>query len=71
MTVVFIEPIPKGCGKGAPIEYYAVETRAHEKLKSFDVQQDAVVWAHREGYTVQVARVRNTNKGNPDHWRKV
>jgi hypothetical protein len=71
MGTVFIEPIPKDCGKGAPIQYYTVETRAHEKLKTFDTQEDAVLWARKEGHTIYVARVRETNKATPDHWRKV
>lgn len=71
MSVVYIEPKPKSREKGAPIEYYAVETAADQELVRYDTQDDAINWAKTEGYSVHVARVRNTDKGNPDHWRKV
>jgi hypothetical protein len=71
MTPVFIEPRPKGRPEGTPIDDYAVESSASETLKVCNTQQDAVDWAKTEGYAVHVARVRKTDKGKPDHWRKV
>jgi hypothetical protein len=62
---------PKGREKGAPVESYAVETSANQKLTSFDTQHDAIQWAKTEEYVVHVAGVRNTDKGNPDDWRTV
>lgn len=71
MAVVYIEPRPKGRPEGTPIEDYAVETRANEVLRTLKTQDSAITWAKAEGHTVHVARVRHTDKGNPDHWRKV
>jgi hypothetical protein len=68
---VYIEPVPRGRPDGDPITVYAVETRDGEVLKTLDIQQDAIDWAKADGYTVYVAEVRNTDKGNPDHWRRA
>lgn len=71
MSNVYIEPRPKGRPEGTPIEDYAVETRANEVLKTFKTQEEAIKWSKDNGHTPHVARVRHTDKGNPDHWRKV
>jgi hypothetical protein len=71
MTIVYIEPRPKGRPEGAPIEDYAVETKSNEVLRIFKTQNEAITWAQSLGQIVHVARVRHTNKGNPDHWRRV
>jgi hypothetical protein len=70
MTVVYIEPRPKG-RDGTPIESFAVEERNDKVLHTTKTQKEAIDWAKAEGYTVHVAHVRHTDKGNPDHWRKA
>ncbi len=69
MAVVYVEPVPRGRPDGDPITVYAVETHAGEVLKTLDSQQDAIDWAKAQGYIVHVARVRNTDKDNPEHWQ--
>jgi hypothetical protein len=66
---VYIEPVPRGRPDGEPVLAYAVETRAGKVLKTLTSQQDAIHWAKAEHYaTVYVAHVRDTSKGNPEHW---
>ncbi len=69
MVVVSVEPVPRGRPDGDPITVYAVETHAGEVLKTLDSQQSALDWAKAQGYIVHVARVRNTDKDNPEHWQ--
>ena len=71
MANVYIEPRPKGRPEGTPIEDYAVEDRADNVLSTHRTQAEAVAWAKTRGHSPLVARVRNTNKGNPDHWRSA
>lgn len=72
MSVVFVEPRPKGRQEGSPIEDYVVENHANSVLAPFKTQHEAVAWAKREGHTPHVARVRHLNdKDQPDHWRAV
>jgi hypothetical protein len=71
MPVVFIEPVPRGRPQGEAVAAYAVETRDGEVLKTLDTRQAAIDWAKAAGHTAQIARVRNTDKNNPDHWRKA
>lgn len=69
MANVYIEPRPKGRPEGSAIEDYAVENDASHQLAIFKTQHEAIAWAKKQGHHPLVARVRNTNKGNPDHWR--
>jgi hypothetical protein len=69
MTVVYIEPRPKGRPEGTAIVDYAAETSADVELETFDTQEAAVEWAKAHGFTPYVARVRDTDKGNSHHWR--
>jgi hypothetical protein len=70
MAVVFVEPRPKGKTEGSPITDYAVEDHADHVLATFQTQNDAIVWAIKNGHTPQVARVRHLNdKKKPDYWR--
>lgn len=72
MTVVYIEPRPKGLSEGDPITSFVVEDRANHVLQTFDTQDEAIGWAKRNGHTPHVARVRRLNdKEVPDHWRPV
>jgi hypothetical protein len=68
MVVVYIEPRPKG---DAPIQNYVVEDHANHPLGTFKTQEEATEWATAAGHSVHVARVRNTDRGNPDHWRSI
>lgn len=68
---VYIEPLPKGLAEGAAIEDYAVETSDDRVLRTFKTQREAIDWATSQGHVVHVARVRNTHKSNPGHWRKA
>src|SRR5689334_5151844 len=68
---VFVEPEPKGRPEGSPITHYVLEYAHNARVTPTDykTQADAVADAKRLGHQPLVARVRNTNKGNPDHWR--
>jgi len=71
MPNVYVEPRPRGRPDGSPIDDYVLEY-AHGGLAiqgSFKTQAEAIAAAKRLGHQPLVARVRNTNKGNPDHWR--
>lgn len=70
MTVVYVEPLPKGFERMA-ITGYAVEDHSGHELKTFNSQKKAIDWALSQGHTVHVAQVHHTDKGNPDHWRKA
>ena len=72
MVTVYIEPRPKGRPEGSAIEDYAVEDRADKVLATRKTQREAINWARAQGHSpVRVARVRNTDKGKPDHWREA
>ena len=71
MAKVYIEPRPKGRPEGTAIDDYAVEDHADSVLSVHRTQDAAIAWAKAHGHSPHVARVRNTNKGNPDHWRAV
>jgi hypothetical protein len=71
MANVYVEPQPKSRDPHAPITHYVLEY-AHGvrfTLTNYPTQQEAVSDAKRLGHSPLVARVRNTDKGNPDHWR--
>ena len=73
MANVYVEPRPKGRPEGTKIDDYVLEQAGDVKVPSskdsYATQQAAVDDAKRLGHKPLVARVRNTNKGNPDHWR--
>ncbi len=71
MANVYVEPRPKGRPEGTAIEDYAVEDRADHVLSTHRTQSEAIAWARGQGHSPLVARVRNTDKGNPDHWRSA
>jgi hypothetical protein len=71
MANVYVEPEPKGRPEGSPITHYVLE-QDHGALvtnTSYPTQAEAISAAKSLGHKPLVARVRNTNKGNPDHWR--
>jgi hypothetical protein len=72
MVKVYIEPRPKGRPEGSAIDDYAVEDRADSVLATRKTQGEAIRWAKDHNHApVMVARVRNTDKGKPDHWREA
>ena len=75
MTNVYVEPRPKGRPEGTAIADYVLEHANDAPVAgsktSYVKQQDAIDDAKRLGYQPLVAHVRNTSKGNPDHWRKA
>ncbi len=71
MANVYIEPRPKGRPEGSRIDDYSVEDHADNVLATFRTQEEAIEWAKKKGHHPLVARVRNTRKGNPDHWRSA
>ena len=71
MANVYVEPQPKGRPEGSPITHYVLEY-AHDTrvtYTDYKTQAEAVTEAKRLGHQPLTARVRNTDKGNPDHWR--
>lgn len=71
MPNVFVEPEPKGRPEGSPITHYVLEHAHGVRVTdtNYPTQAIAVADAKRLGHQPLIARVRNTNKGNPDHWR--
>jgi len=71
MANVFVEPEPRGRADGTPVSHYVLEYAHGERLTStnYRTQQEAIEDARNFGHRPLIARVRNTDKGNPDHWR--
>jgi len=71
MANVYVEPEPKGRPEGSPITHYVLEYAHGARVTSTDyrTQADAVAEAKKLGHAPLTARVRHTDKGNPDHWR--
>jgi hypothetical protein len=71
MANVYVEPEPKGRPEGTPITHYVLEYAHHARVTNtnYSTQHEAVADAKRLGHSPLIARVRNTDKGNPDHWR--
>ena len=73
MANVYVEPQPKGRPEGSAITHYVLEYKNDVRVTSNDykTQAEAVTAAKNLGHSPLVARVRNTDKGNPDHWRSA
>jgi len=73
MQNVYIEPLPKARPEGTAIDGYILEFAGDIKVSGIvhRKQEDAINEAKKGGHKPLVARVRNTNKGNPDHWRSA
>ena len=70
MPNVYVEPRPKGRPEGTPIADYVLEFAGGDQLgPPFRTQEAAAAYAKQQGHHPLCARVRNTVKGNPDHWR--
>ena len=73
MANVYVEPQPKGRPEGSAITHYVLEYKNDVRVTSNDykTQAEAITAAKNLGHSPLVARVRNTDKGNPDHWRSA
>jgi hypothetical protein len=71
MPNVYVEPEPKGRQEGSAITHYVLEYAHGARVtnQNYQTQADAIAAAKSLGHEPLIARVRNTNKGNPDHWR--
>ena len=71
MANVYVEPEPKGRPEGSAITHYVLEFSHGARVTNtnYRTQADAIADAKKSGHRPLVARVRNTNKGDPDHWR--
>ena len=71
MANVYVDPQPKGRLEGSAITHYVLEYRHDTRVTntSYSTQAEAVSAAKKLGHQPLTARVRNTDKGNPDHWR--
>ncbi|WP_211472649.1 hypothetical protein [Collimonas humicola] len=71
MSNVYVEPIPKG--REGVIEGYILEHANDVRVTNriYPTQKAAIDEAKALGRKPLVARVRVTNKGNPDHWRSA
>ena len=68
---VYVEPRPKGRSEGSPIEDYVLEYAHGVRVtqRAYRTQEDAIAEAKMLGHQPLIARVRNTSKGDPGHWR--
>lgn len=69
---VFIEPKPKARQESEAISHYEIERDGGTSVdnKKYKTQKEAHESVKAQGYhPVLCARVRVTDKGNPDHWR--
>ena len=69
---VYIEPKPKARNENEPINHYEIEKDGGKSVdhKQYTTQKEAHESAKRQGYHPAIcARVRVTDKGNPDLWR--
>lgn len=71
MPNVYVEPEPKGREEGTAITHYVLEFGGGQRADqtNYKTQDDAIKAARTLGHHPLVARVRKTDKGNPDHWR--
>lgn len=73
MANVYVEPKPKGRPQGSAITHYVLEYKHEARVTDVDyeTQAAAIAAAKDLGHDPLIARVRNTDKGNPDHWRSA
>lgn len=73
MPNVYVEPQPTGRSDDSPITGYHLKLAGGTKLveTTFSTQKEAIDKAKVLGHQPNVARVRNTNIGKPDHWRSA
>ena len=73
MANVYVEPEPKSRPEGTAITHYVLEYAHGARVtdKNYPTQTEAVTAAKGLGHHPLIARVRSTDKGNPDHWRSA
>ena len=73
MANVYVEPKPKARSETEAITHYVLEYAGDSRVTNTDypTQKEAIDAAKKAGHHPLVARVRVTNKGNPDHWRSA
>lgn len=73
MANVYVEPKPKGRPEGSAITHYVLEWKHGARVTDVDYQTQAaaIAAAKKLDHQPLVARVRNTDKGKPDHWRSA
>ncbi len=73
MPNVFVEPEPKGRPEGSQITHFVLEHARDARVDqtNYKTQGEAIAAARKAGREPLVARVRHTDNGNPDHWRKA
>ena len=73
MPDVYVEPRPKARAEHEAIDHYLLEFAHGESVDNVEhrTQVAAINAAKRLGHEPLVARVRITDKGKPDHWRKA
>lgn len=71
MSNVYIEPMPKGDTPTTPTGYQIEFQDGSKAAGPFKTQKEAIDEAKRLGHKPLIAHVRNTNKGNRDHWRSA
>ena len=71
MANVYVEPRPKGRPEGTAIIDYVLEHAGGKSVDNvaYKTQAEAIAAAKQMGHAPLIARVRNTDKGKPDHWR--
>lgn len=71
MPNVYVEPQPKG--HHGSINGYRLEYQNDQAVTNitYQTQEAAIAAAKALGHKPLIARVRVTNKGNPDHWRSA
>jgi hypothetical protein len=73
MPNVYVEPRPKGRPEGTAITDYVLEFAGDRPVdgKVYQTQAAAIDAAKALGHEPLVSRVRHTDKGKPDQWRKA
>ncbi|WP_247841636.1 DUF2188 domain-containing protein [Pseudomonas sp. MWU12-3103b] len=73
MPNVYVEPQPTGRPEGSAITGYQLKLAGGTKLidRTFPTQKEAIDKAKELGHKPNIARVRNTDIGKPDHWRSA
>ena len=73
MFNIYVEPEPKGRPDGSTITHYVLEFERGKRATDIDYEEkaEAIAAARKLGHKPVVARVRNTSKSNPNHWREA
>jgi len=71
MNHIFVEPHPSARLESAPIIFYVLQYGNGKFVTNlrYKTEKEAVDVARKLGFTPWVARVRITNRRNPEHWR--